>query len=89
MFTIGIRESTISHTRTRRCPRKLVASTPVKNTTSTVSTTPRPGRLRPTTATGCQLAGSSDRLRSIVEMMVSSTHRVMPIGTQIRSPVMK
>ena len=68
---------------------KLVVSSPVTKTMSTVSTTPTPGMSRPSQTCGCHLAGSSARLWSMVPTMRFSTQTVITSGTHSSRPVTK
>ena len=61
-------------------------SRPVRNTTATASTTPRPGTSIPSQPLGSSTAGS--RLSMVVTTRLT-TQIVIPKGIQIRSPVMK
>jgi len=87
--TTGMRDSSSSHQRTSRAPMMLAASRPVTNTVSTVRMSPKPGRWKPSSVSGCHDAGNSSSVRSRVLRMISSTHSVMASGSQISSPVMK
>src|SRR5262245_15156851 len=89
VFTTGMRASTPSPRCTRRWPMIFAANRPLRNNTSNVRTTPRPGILNPSHVLGCNDSGSSSNVLSMVVTIRFKTHSVMTSGTQISKPVMK
>ena len=87
--TTGMRDRIHSPSCTSARPMKLVVSSPVTKTMSTVSTTPTPGMSRPSQTCGCHWAGSSARLLSMVPTMRFSTQTVITSGTHSSRPVTK
>ena len=67
----------------------LEAKSPVRNTTTTVSTRPRPGTWRPKSVSGWSCGGRSVSTWSIDDTIRCSTQSVIASGIQIRRPVMR
>src|SRR5689334_960994 len=84
-----MRLSTSCHSATSCAPKKLVANTPVMNTTTRVSTAPRPGMCTPSQLSVWNDAGSRSSDWSSASKMILGTQIVMTSGIQMSRPVMK
>src|SRR5258707_1384146 len=84
-----MRLSSWCHTVTSCAPKKLVAKTPVTNTTRTVRMAPSPGMCMPSQLSVRHSSGSSSSDWSSESKMAFSTQIVMISGIQMSSPVIR